>query len=136
MLTSKIDQEFAFVQTAMNLRTRRQEIIAANIANADTPNYKARDLDFAAALRAAMGGGAGGPVKLARTASGHLDGTRSELVGGAIKYRAAVQPSIDGNTVDLNVERAQFAENSVHFQFLLERAGSQIRSLSKALESR
>jgi len=135
MLTRKIDQEFAFVQTAMNLRARRQEIIAANIANADTPNYKARDLDFAAALRAAMGG-AGGPVRLARTAPGHLEGARGELAGGAVKYRAAVQPSIDGNTVDLNVERAHFAENAVHYQFLLERAGSQIRSLSKALESR
>lgn len=135
MLTSKIDQEFAFVQTALNLRARRQEILAANIANADTPNYKARDLDFAAALRAAMGG-AGGPLKLTRTAPGHLEGTRGALADGVVKYRAAVQPSLDGNTVDLNIERAQFAENALHYQFLLERAGSQMRSLSRALESR
>ncbi len=132
-MLNKIDKEVAFVQSALNLRARRQEILASNLANADTPNYKARDLDFASALRGAMGA-AGGPLTLARTQSGHLDGTTSG--GGAaaaLKYRAAVQPSLDGNTVDMDVERAHFTENALHYQFLLDRASSAFSTMKLAV---
>ncbi|MEW5788700.1 MAG: flagellar basal body rod protein FlgB [Pseudomonadota bacterium] len=135
-MLSKIDQEIAFVQTALDLRARRQEILASNIANADTPNYKARDLDFATALRGAMGA-AEGPLALARTSGRHLDG-----VGGAggmganVKFRASVQPSLDGNTVDPDVERAHFADNALHYQFLLDRAASSFKTMGQALAER
>lgn len=132
-MLSKIDNELAFVQSALDLRARRQEILAANIANADTPNYKARDLDFAAALKGAMGS-ANGPLKLSQTSSRHLSST--DLAGGmaaTLKYRSVVQPSIDGNTVDPDVERAHFADNALHYQFLLDRAGGAFKTMSMAL---
>lgn len=134
-LLSRLDNDLAFVQKALQLRARRQAVLAANLANADTPNYKARDLDFASALQGALGAG-GGALPLARTSSGHLAPTAGSATGGAgvFKYRAAVQPSLDGNTVDPNVERAHFAENALHYQFLLERAMSTFRSAKLALE--
>jgi len=132
-MLSKIDQELAFVQSAMSLRAKRQEILAANLANSDTPNYKARDLDFAAALRSAIG--ASGGVSLAKTSDRHLDGRG---VGGSaamagVKYRSVVQPSLDGNTVDPDIERAQFAENAMQYQFLLERSRGTVEKMKMAL---
>lgn len=135
-MLNKIDKELAFVQSALQLRARRQEILAANIANADTPNYKARDLDFRAALASAMGA-AGGGLNLTKTAARHLDGgaATGRAVGAHVKFRAALQPSLDGNTVDVDVERAHFTENALHYQFLVDRAGSLFRTLGRALES-
>jgi len=133
-MLSKIDTEIAFVQNALNLRARRHEILAGNIANSDTPNYKARDLDFAAALKSAMGA-EGGPLKLARTHGGHLDASGSATAGGQVKYRSSVQPSLDGNTVDPDVERAHFTENSLHYQFLLDRAASSFKTMAQAVGS-
>lgn len=131
-MLSKIDTEIAFVQNALNLRARRQEILAANIANSDTPNYKARDLDFTAALKSAMGA-QGGPLKLARSHGGHLEGAGAATAGGHVKYRSSVQPSLDGNTVDPDVERAHFTANSLHYQFLLDRAASSFKRMGQAL---
>jgi flagellar basal-body rod protein FlgB len=135
-MLSKIDKELAFIQSALNLRARRQEILAANIANSDTPNYKARDMDFVAALKNAMGT-AGGALAMAKTAARHLDaaGSGAGVGAGHVKFRAAIQPSLDGNTVDADVERAHFADNAMHYQFLVERAASASRTLSRALES-
>lgn len=135
-MLNKIDQEIAFVQSALNLRARRQEILASNLANSDTPNYKARDLDFASALRGAMGaaGGMGGPLSITRTQSGHLDGTgMGSSAAASVKYRSAVQPSLDGNTVDMDVERAHFTENALHYQFLLDRASGTFSKMRQAL---
>ncbi len=133
-LMNRLEQDLAFVQRALSLRAQRQAVLAANLANADTPNYKARDLDFAAALKAATGA-AGGPLALARTSPRHLPGEAGVADAGRfLRYRAAVQPSLDGNTVDPNVERAHFAENALHYQFLLERAMSTFRSAKLALE--
>jgi flagellar basal-body rod protein FlgB len=132
-MLSKIDRDIAFVQSALNIRAMRQEVLASNLANSDTPNYKARDVDFAAALRAAQGAG-GGSLGLARTDAAHLGATGGALGNGAIKYRAATQPSLDGNTVDPDIERAAFTENAMHYQFLLERARSTFQRMSAALE--
>jgi flagellar basal-body rod protein FlgB len=133
-MLNKIDTEIAFVQNALNLRARRHEILAGNIANSDTPNYKARDIDFVSALKSAMGA-QGGPLKLARTNGAHLDGAGSATAGGHLMYRSSVQPSLDGNTVDLNLERAQFTENALHYQFLLDRAASTFKRMGQALGS-
>lgn len=134
-LLSRLDNDLAFVQNALQLRALRQGILAANLANADTPNYKARDLDFASALRSALGAG-GGALPLARTSPRHIASASGLATAGerALKYRAAIQPSLDGNTVDPNVERAHFAENAMHYQFLLERAMSTFRNAKLALE--
>lgn len=113
---SRIDDMFQFHQAALSLRAARHELIASNIANADTPNYKARDIDFASALRSAMGGNAP-ELPMAATSSSHLSGSAGQTVMGApVMYRNAVQPSADGNTVDMDVERAQFADNALRYE--------------------
>ena len=138
-MLNKIDKEINFVQTALNMRAKRQEILAANIANSDTPNYKAQDIDFSAALKQAMGtsGGFGGGLAMSRTQSRHLENSSlSAGMGGAMKYRSTVQPSLDGNTVDMDVERAHFTENSLHYQFLLDRASGAFKTMQMAVADR
>jgi flagellar basal-body rod protein FlgB len=135
-MLSKIDNDLAFVQSALNLRARRQEVLSSNIANSDTPNYKARDLDFAGALKNAMGA-SGGPLTLARTSGRHIEASGvGGMAAGLLKYRSSVQPSLDGNTVDMDVERAHFTENALHYQFLLDRAATQFKTLSSAISDR
>lgn len=136
-MLNKIDHELAFIRPALNLRARRQEMLAANIANSDTPNYKARDIDFRAALQAAMasGGNAGG-IAMARTDGRHLGavGGASDPASRFGKYRSAVQPSLDGNSVDVDVERAHFADNAMHYQFMLDRAQGVFKDMTLALQ--
>ena len=113
---SRIDDALRFNQTALNLRAARQELIASNIANADTPNFKARDIDFASALKGAMSGSAP-KLALAATAASHLGaGDGKTVMGAPLQYRHAAQPSADGNTVDMDVELAQFADNALRYE--------------------
>ena len=131
-LLNRLDSDLAFVQQALKLRAQRQAVLAANLANADTPNYKARDLDFASALKGMLGSG---PLPLTRTAPAHLPAASATSgLAASLRYRGAVQPSLDGNTVDPNLERAHFADNALHYQFLLERASSTFRNAKLALE--
>ena len=117
---------------ALNLRSQRTELLAANLANADTPGYRARDIDFKSALAAA--GGAGKAVNLATTSAGHIGGA---TVNGApapeLKYRVPLAPSLDGNTVDAQLEQAAFAENTVRYQATLQFVSSKFRSLMLAI---
>src|SRR5690606_7402188 len=103
-----LDDALSFQQTAINLQARRQELLASNIANADTPNYKARDIDFRSALSAALGQ-SGGRLGMKATAPGHLSGSGAQGFAGHIGYRQELQSSADGNTVNMDVERAAFA---------------------------
>lgn len=130
-MISGIDKEFRFLQDALNLRAHRQQVLASNIANADTPNYKARDIDFAKELQRAQGVQAGN-LNLNATSSRHMQPSGGLPIASAL-YRASVQPSIDGNTVDMDVERAQFADNAIHYQFVLERIGSKTKTLLSAI---
>src|SRR5262245_36887179 len=117
-MIDRIDQELSFSRQALNLRTYRQEVLASNIANADTPHYKARDFDFKTALAGSMGGAASG-VTLNKTASGHLDASGAGMAGVNLTYRGEYQGSVDGNTVNMDIERSAFAENSVQVEALL-----------------
>jgi flagellar basal-body rod protein FlgB len=125
-----LDQLFQFHQNALNLRAFRQQLLASNIANADTPGYKARDIDFAAALREA---GSGGAASLRTSDDKHLAGTANGDPAAAL-YRSVQQPSIDGNTVDLDVERNRFAENAVHYDANLTFINAQIKLMLAALQ--
>lgn len=128
-----IDSAFAFQERALQVQGYRQQVLASNIANADTPNYKARDIDFAKALRQAQGGPG---VSLAMTSPGHLDaGGGNGMAGVRPQYRSAVQPSIDGNTVDTNIEQAQFAENALHYMATLQFINGKIQSTLAALRT-
>lgn len=133
-MTSRIDSMFQFHQTALNLRAARQELIASNIANADTPNYKAKDIDFASALQGAMSGN-GTKLQMAGTSNAHLNGASGDTVLGApIQYRNALQPSADGNTVDMDVERAQFADNALRYEASVKFVSDQAKDVLAALQ--
>ena len=117
---------------ALALQRQRMDVLAANIANADTPNYKARDIDFAQQLRQTLQGGAEPAASHhARHIPLHSNGA-SGLPGQAV-YRVALQASVDGNTVDTQVEQAQFADAALHSQASLGFADARLRALMTAL---
>ena len=128
-----LDKLFQFHQNALNVRAFRQQLLASNIANADTPGYKARDIDFAAALRDAASGRAVSAVSLHANSDRHLAGVTRDEPAAAL-YRSVQQPSIDGNTVDMDVERNRFAENTVHYDANLSFLTGQIKLLLAALQ--
>lgn len=133
-MSSKIDSMLQFHQTALNLRAARQELLASNIANADTPNYKAKDIDFASALQGAMSGSTT-KLPMAATAPMHWRGAAGENVMGApVMYRNALQPSADGNTVDMDVERAQFADNALRYEASLKFISDKVKDVLTALQ--
>lgn len=130
-----IDQYFAPFMSALDLRAQRSEVLAANIANADTPHYKARDIDFAAALRAAQSGtvGSRGPLPLERTSAQHLEPGHGRGAGADLKYRMPLQSSIDDNTVELDTELANFSDNSIRYQADLTFLSTRVRTLQQAI---
>ncbi len=124
-----------FQSKALELQAERGRVLASNIANADTPNYKARDFDFQQALAAAVQGtgSAAGPVTPVRTDPGHLAGPAGSGTTPPLLYRAPLQSAVDGNTVDLDVERAGFAENSVRYEATLKFLNAQIKQMMTAI---
>jgi len=133
-VASKVDNALFFQQQALGLRAYRQQVLAGNIANADTPNYKARDFDFAATLQAAVAGRGEGGLPVSRTNSGHLSG---ESGNGPVRlmYRTPAQASVDGNTVEMDVERAQFSENAIQYEAGLTFITHQLKMLMSAVQS-
>ena len=130
-----IDQYFAGQMQALGLRAKRSEVLASNIANADTPQYKARDFDFASAFRSAMHGARGsqGALDVERTSPAHLRGGSGRGPDVDLKYRIPVQSSIDGNTVELDTELGQFTDNAIRYQADLTFASGKIRLLQIAI---
>ncbi|MDR3096264.1 MAG: flagellar basal body rod protein FlgB [Paraburkholderia sp.] len=178
-MLDKLDAEFAFGREALDVRATRQALLSSNIANADTPGYRARDVDFSASLAGALkqagvatpgvatpgasgaaggAGGAGGnfqPLALAQpagvasgmsmatTESGHMAGNAKLIPTGGpadtysspVMYRIPTQPSLDGNTVDLDTERVQFADNALHFESGMTVLSQQIKTMLSAIQS-
>jgi flagellar basal-body rod protein FlgB len=134
-MSNSIDDMFRLHQAALNLRAARQELIASNIANADTPNYKAKDIDFASALQGAMQGGSE-KLSVATTSSGHLAGAAAgeSVMGAPVQYRKPLQPSADGNTVDMDVEQAQFADNALRYEASVRFVSDKAREVLAALQ--
>ncbi len=125
------DTAFGIHDDALMLHGRRAGILAANLANADTPHYKARDIDFKAVL-GQVSGTQGGP-RLTTTHPRHLAGTGSGVPGGELQYRVPHQPSLDGNTVDTDIEQAAFMENGLRYQASLRFLGGRIKTLMTAI---
>lgn len=113
---------------ALGLRAKRNEILASNIANAATPNFKAKDLDFKEVFDAKMGFG-----KVNTSNSRHLEVLSVENQDG-IGFRQNITPSMDGNTVELHVEQMQFSENVVRYQTSLEFLNRKISGLMAAIK--
>jgi flagellar basal-body rod protein FlgB len=132
-----LDSYLGVHAAALKLRERRTELLATNLANANTPGFKARDLDFAGALAAA---GSPSASQLVATRAGHIGTTAADAANGAtgsteafLKYRTPLAPSLDGNTVDPQLEQAAFAENSVRYQATLSFLSQRFRSLMTAI---
>ena len=117
-------------EQALKFRALRNQVLSSNIANADTPNYKARDLDFGSALSAARQG----TLDLARTRELHANAWGTAKHGGKLMYRVPMQPSLDGNTVETDVEQAAFAENALQYRASLAFLDGQIRTLRFAIK--
>jgi flagellar basal-body rod protein FlgB len=123
-----IDRALGTHEQALRFRARRAEVLAGNIANSDTPNYKARDLDFGRALAQAQQ-----PAGVLQgTHPRHL-GTDAGIGGAELLYRHPSQPSIDGNTVDTQVEYAEFARNAINYQASITFLNGRIKTLMTAI---
>ncbi|TVP83954.1 MAG: flagellar basal body rod protein FlgB [Thioalkalivibrio sp.] len=124
------DKALGIHADALQVRSRRLELLASNLANADTPHYKARDIDFRAALGHAQ---QGETVAMRRTHSGHV--AAGGAAGQAVEpqYRVPSQPSLDGNTVDTQLEQAAFSENAVQYQASLDFLNTRFQGLRTAL---
>ncbi len=128
-----IDKHLGIHQYALQLRSDRSTVLASNIANADTPGYQARDLDFGEVLKNRMGESSG-LVPMQTSSSGHMQGLlESDSING-LKYRTPSQPAIDGNTVDADRERTEFARNTMEYQAAFEFLNGKIKSLLTAIK--
>ncbi|MBK1723674.1 flagellar basal body rod protein FlgB [Thiocystis violacea] len=131
-MSLSLDKALGILPASVMLQARRTELLASNLANADTPDYKSRDFHFSETLAAIEGTGDG--LKLARTQATHLTlpGQDTSLEPDVL-YRIPAQPSLDGNTVDPQLERAAFAENSMHYQSTLEFLNRRVSGIRAAL---
>jgi flagellar basal-body rod protein FlgB len=166
-MQSVLDSYLGIHSQALALEAQRTDVLAANLANVDTPNYKARDMDFKAALAAASGQSDGAALTLTTTdpadltsagvtagaAAGAAAATAADAAAGAqgggastsagtlaanptyLKYRVPLAPSLDGNTVDEQLEQSAFAENSVRYQASLTFLNVKLRDLLTAISS-
>lgn len=150
-MLDKLTDSFGFQARALVLRAERQQALASNIANADTPGYAARDFKFADAMRDATGGRAqasagngslalAAPLQVGNAGSAARAGfiplatSGSSAAGTRMGYAAQTQPSMDGNTVDLDRERAAFADNAIRYEATLRFINGQAKTLLTAIQ--
>ena len=126
-MINTIKQQFEVYSKALEIRNQRNEILASNIANAATPNYKARDIDFEVELARSL---SVGPITTSNSA--HF-AVGSKNLPGKVQYREPLQPSMDGNTVELAVEQMEFAENSIRYQTSLNFINGKLAGLMGAI---
>jgi flagellar basal-body rod protein FlgB len=133
-MSLSLDKAFGILPASVNLQARRAELLASNLANADTPDYKSRDFDFSETLAAFQGEGEGDGMDLARTQASHLQlPGREPTLEPDLLYRIPAQPSLDGNTVDPQLERAAFIDSAMHYQSTLEFLTRRVSSIQAAL---
>ena len=148
-MLNRLTDSLDFHGNALTLRSERQRLIASNIANADTPGYVARDLDFGKALQDATlaspaGPGAGRNLAGGRSLglhdtsnNGHLQTSTMALAGSSrdrLLYATAAQTNLDGNTVDMDRERANFADNAVKYEATLRFINGNVRTMLDAIK--
>ena len=137
-MIDRLTSALEFQSQALVLRAERQRVVASNIANADTPGYIARDFDFASALREASGSAANDKSgKLGTPITGDVF-ARTRAAGGPeprLKYSTASQSNLDGNSVDMDRERAAFADNAVKYEATLRFINGSVRTMLDAMKS-
>jgi flagellar basal-body rod protein FlgB len=126
-----LDSYLGIHAAALKVQTQRMDVLANNLANVDTPGYKARDIDFRTAL--AQAGSPEGGVTMTTTDQKDIAVNTTAEDGAALKYRIPLAPSLDGNTVDSQQEQAAFADNTVHYQATLTFLSGAIRNLMTAI---
>lgn len=132
-MSSILDQAFTPLAQALELRAYRQQILASNIANADTPGYRAKDLNFRAAL-AAETGGPNKALPLRRNDPRQIAGGSSTAPTQYVGYRSGQPMGIDGNNVDLANEEARFSRNAIAYEADLSFLSGQIKELQLAIK--
>lgn len=115
---------------ALRVRSQRAELLASNLANTDTPNYKARDIDFQSAMKMAASNHSSG---MTTTNSKHFQTSNTQFDSSTVQYRTSIQDSLDGNTVDEQIEQTQFMQNSVQYQASLNFLGARFKGLVSAI---
>ncbi|WP_300085492.1 flagellar basal body rod protein FlgB [uncultured Nitrosomonas sp.] len=134
-MINKLDNLLGFNQKALGLRATRQELLSGNIANADTPGFKAKDFDFSKAMQNAQSSQAIQHSALSTTAPRHIGLADFRSITSVPKqYRIPQQPSIDGNTVDMDTERMQFVDNAMRYDAGLTFISGQFRTLLSAIK--
>lgn len=136
-MINKLDKELNFHHQALSLRAARQELLSSNVANADTPNFKAKDIDFASVLSEKLSPTTRpNMVNLNTTSPSHINSATQGGVGGSILYRVPLQPSADGNTVDMDAERTRFADNAIKYDASITFITNEFRNLTLAMQER
>ncbi len=127
-----LDNVFGVHEAALKLRAQRTEVLASNLANADTPNYKAKDIDFQAAMRKATALSSAGTLKT--TQKGHISSAGLGGLDDFVKFRIPTQPALDGNSVETHVEQAAFAKNAMEYQATLRFFEGKSKSIVTAIK--
>lgn len=132
---NKLDNFVNFHQQALNVREQRQNILSANIANSDTPNYQARDIDFNAELNKALKQQTSiNNLQLNITSNRHMQTSTPVAINQNLLYRIPYQVAADGNTVEMDQERTAFIDNSIHYQSNLTFLGEQFKNVMSVLQ--
>lgn len=129
-MLSQLDKDIGFLENGLRLRSQRQQVLASNIANADTPNYKAQDLNFADAMKSAMQGGQ--DSVMLTTNPKHINTVGS--VAASVKPRASEQNSADANTVDMDKEVTEFTDNALQYETLVGMINGQFKNINSVLQ--
>ena len=129
-----LDNYFGINAQSVLARSKRAEILASNIINADTPNYKAKDLDFDVILKSNNNVGSVKSVSINSSHRNHISGGPADSFNLQTKYRVPEHASLDGNTVDSHVEKGKFAENAVRYQISLSMLNNKIQGLISTLK--
>lgn len=132
-MINRLTETLNFQAQALSLRSERQRLIASNIANADTPGYVARDMDFATALRQAAGQ-TSTPGQMNVTATGHIQPMAGARAAANLRYATPSQNNLDRNTVDMDRERASFVDNSLKYEAALRFINGSVGTMLDAIK--
>lgn len=135
-MIDKLNQALHFHQETLSLLNRRQHILSSNIANADTPGYLARDIEFSEQLKSNLvkRSNYAGSLSLKTTAQEHVSAKHTIMPDAKLLYRIPDQPNADGNTVDMDRERVQFADNAVKYQSSLTFLNGEIKKMMSVIQ--
>jgi flagellar basal-body rod protein FlgB len=130
-MSINFDSALGIHADALRVRAQRAELLASNLANTDTPNYKARDIDFQSAMKMATSSQSSG---MQTSHANHIQSSGNQFSSPAVQFRTSMQDSLDGNTVDEQIEQAQFMQNSVQYQASLNFLGGRFKGLLTAIK--